>query len=239
MKVVILTNKTSHHLYFLHQLLLDKRIEIYPIFEKNVVKFPFKTRHSLEVLRNRYENQILKKKNIQYSSIKKKELKNVNSKTCINLIKKINPKLIISYGVGKIRGNFLKNFGNKTFNLHGGDPENYRGLDSFLWAIYHKDFNNFYITLHKVSKKLDTGDIIYKKKIILNQNTNIYNLRLLSANTCISLAKKIIKQYLFLKKHKTQTQNKKKGKYYSAMPSVLKNICMNNFKSFLKKKYGR
>lgn len=238
MKVAILTNKSSHHLYFLQKLSLDKRINFFFIFEKDSVKFPFKTKHSLDFLRNNYEKQILKKKNIHYSSFKKIEVKNVNSKKCISLIKKINPKLIITYGVGKIKEKFLNHFQKKIFNLHGADPENYRGLDSFLWAIYHKDFNNFYITLHELNHKLDTGNIVYKKKVTLNKKSNIYNLRLSSADTSLNVTKKLISQYLLSKKIITHPQNLKKGKYYSAMPAVLKDICIKNFKNYIKKKYG-
>ena len=99
-------------------------------------------------------------------------------------------------------------------------------------------FKNFYITLHKVNKELDTGDIIYKKKVILNKEINIYNLRIFSAKTCVFITKKIIDKLSSSKKINSHSQNVKKGKYYSAMPSVLKDICIKNFNSYIKKKYG-
>ena len=238
MKVVVLTTRTGHHLYYLHKLSLNKKLKIFSIFEKKKIKFPFKTRHSMDIIRDKHECLVLKKNNIKFSTFKKEVINNINSKGCINLIKKINPKIIIAYGVGKIKDDFLKNFRNKIFNLHGGDPESYRGLDSFLWAIYHRDFKNFYITLHKVNKELDTGDIIYKKKVILNKEINIYNLRIFSAKTCVFITKKIIDKLSSSKKINSHSQNVKKGKYYSAMPSVLKDICIKNFNSYIKKKYG-
>jgi methionyl-tRNA formyltransferase len=239
MKVLILTTRTGHHLYYLHKLLLNKKLDIFSIFEKRKIKFTFKTNHDLDYTRDRYENFINKKNGYKYSSLKKKEIDDINSQSCINLVKKINPKIIIAYGVGKIRTIFLKNFKNKIFNLHASNPESYRGLDSFLWAIYHKDFKNFYITLHKVNKNLDTGDIIYKKKIILNKNVNIYNLRILSSETCLLLSRKIINKFLFFKKFKSEPQNIRKGRYYSAMPSALKSICVKNFNTYINKKYGK
>jgi len=239
LKVLILTTKSNHHLYFLHQLSLDSRLDILSIFEKKTNKFNFKTKHLLDDLRKSYESSILLEKKIKYLSLKqKKEVWDINSKTSINLIKKFNPKVIISYGIGKIKGKFLNNFQKKTFNLHGGDPEYYRGLDSFLWAIYHKDFNKFYVTLHKVNNTFDSGAVVYKKKLTFNKKTNIYNLRLLSTDICLFLSKKIIKDFFFKKKYKIKSQ-KIKGRYYSAIPSVLKNICINNFNNYIKKKYGR
>jgi methionyl-tRNA formyltransferase len=239
LKVVILTTRTNHHLYFLHQLSLDGRLDIFSIFEKKTSKFSFKTKHSLDNLRKKYESSILLKKKIKYSLLKKKkEVWDVNSKTSINLIKKFDPEVIISYGIGKIKDKFLNNFQKKTFNLHGGDPEYYRGLDSFLWAIYHKDFNKFYVTLHKVNDTFDSGGVVYKKKLTFDKKTNIYNLRLLSSDICLLLSKKIIKNFFSKKKYKIKSQ-KIRGRYYSAMPSVLKNICINNFNNYIKKKYGR
>jgi len=239
LKVLILTTKSNHHLYFLHQLSLDTRLNILSIFEKKTNQFNFKTKHLLDDLRKSYENSILLKKKFKYSLLKqKKEVWDINSKSSINLIKKFNPKIIISYGIGKIKDKFLKNFQKKTFNLHGGDPEYYRGLDSFLWAIYHKDFNKFYVTLHKVNNTFDSGAIVYKKKLTFNKKTNIFNLRLLSTDICLFLSKKIIKHFYFKKKYEVKSQ-KIKGRYYSAIPSVLKNICINNFHNYIKKKYGR
>ena len=49
-----------------------------------------------------------------------------------------------------------------NINLHGGDPEKYRGLDSHLWSIYHEDWASLVSTLHVVSKDLDAGDSIEK-----------------------------------------------------------------------------
>ena len=74
MKVLILTTKTNHHLYFLHQLSLDSRLDILTIFEKKANKFNFKTKHLLDNLRNSYESSILLKKklNIHYLNKKRK-----------------------------------------------------------------------------------------------------------------------------------------------------------------------
>ena len=86
MKDLILTTKTNHHLYFLHQLSLDKRLDLFSVFEKKSIKFNFKTKHKLDDLRNSYEYSILSKKKIKYSLLsKKKELSDINSKTYINI----------------------------------------------------------------------------------------------------------------------------------------------------------
>jgi hypothetical protein len=95
MKVLILTTRTGHHLYYLHKLSLNKKLDIFSIFEKRKIKFTFKTNHDLDYTRDRYENFIKKKNSYKYSSLKKKEVDDINSQSCINLVKKINPKIII------------------------------------------------------------------------------------------------------------------------------------------------
>jgi hypothetical protein len=91
--------------------------------------------------------------------------------------------------------------------------------------------------LHEVNKTFDSGGVIYKKKLTFNKKTNICNLRSISTDICLSLSKRIIKQFLFNKKYKVKPQNKK-GRYYPAMPSVLKQNCINNFNNYIKNKHG-
>ena len=91
--------------------------------------------------------------------------------------------------------------------------------------------------MHEVNKTFDSGGVIYKKKLTFNRKTNICNLRLISTDICLLLSKRIIKQFLSHKKYKVKSQIKK-GRYYSAMPSVLKQICINNFNNYVKNKYG-
>ena len=83
----------------------------------------------------------------------------------------------------------------KIVNLHGGNPEEYRGLDSLFWSIFHKDFKNLQTTLHYVKLRVDTGNIIKKLKIITNKKTNLYNLRILNVINCIKITNFYIKKY--------------------------------------------
>ena len=62
----------------------------------------------------------------------------------------------------KILFQFFK-FG--LINVHRGIINKYRGLDSDLWAIYHKDLDNIGVTIHKVDENLDTGKRNRSKKI--------------------------------------------------------------------------
>ena len=122
----------------------------------------------------------------------------------------------------------------KIVTLHGGNPEEYRGLDSLFWSIFHKDFKNLQTTLHYVKLRVDTGNIIKKLKIITNKKTNLYNLRILNVINCIKITNFYIKKILDKKKIITFRQ-KKIGRYYSAFPSIFIDIIKKNLANYVKK----
>jgi len=45
-------------------------------------------------------------------------------------------------------------------NLHGGDPQQYRGHDCLWWAIMDRNWNAVVTTLHVATDELDGGDIL-------------------------------------------------------------------------------
>ncbi len=228
MRIVILTTKTAHHTYFIKKIsnLSLETIDIF--FETRKIKFPFKTFHNFELKRKNFENKNFNKK-IDTKKTIANTFYDINSKECIDKIKSINPKIIIVFGTGKINKDFIKNFKNKIFNLHGGDPSLYRGLDSHLWGIYHNDFN-FVVTLHKLKLKLDTGDVVYKK-VIKIKKIQIWQIRYFTTLACIDLVSKLIKNFRNNIKYPLIKQIKI-GRYYSSMPSNLKEICCKKMKSY-------
>ena len=207
---------------------------IFVIFETKKQKFNFKTKHKFEIKREKFEKKIL----INSKILKKISLKvfnDVNSTNSIKFIKKIKPNVVITFGVGLIKKKFLSLFKkNNIINLHGGNPEEYRGLDSILWSLYHKDFNNLYTTLHYVDEKFDTGKIISKLNIPLNKKTKFEHIRFYNTINCVKLIKNYLKK-LIMKKKIISFKQKKIGRYYSAIPAKLIDISIKNFHLYIKK----
>ena len=115
-----------------------------------------------------------------------------------------------------------------NINLHGGDPEKYRGLDSHLWSIYHEDWASLVSTLHVVSKDLDAGDIIEKRSIDLLKTKDLYSLRAANTLNCINMS--LLALDYFKNKGTFQlSPQTQKGRYYSFMPTVLKEVCVKKF----------
>ncbi len=235
MRILILTTNTIHHCYYVQQL-----INSYPKFKFNVISennnFKSNNVSKIQLETSNYE----KKKWFNNKKINLDDLtynykcKNINNKSALNKIISIKPNLIICFGISKIKSNSLLEKNKNIFNLHGGNPEEYRGLDSHLWAIYHNDYNNLKVTLHKLEKKLDTGDIFKTKKIKLTKNLKIYQLRSITTEYCVKLSKSLINKYFKRKKIKLIKQIKK-GRYYSSMPEELKITVINKFNKLTSK----
>ena len=123
---------------------------------------------------NQYQ---IKKKIFNFENIKTTEKKLFIS------LKKNKIKFICLAGFMKILSSkFIKQFNGKIINIHPSLLPRYKCLNTHSRAIQNKDkFSG--CTVHYVTKKLDSGKIIMKKKI-----------KILKKDTSSSLARKILKQ---------------------------------------------
>jgi len=95
-------------------------------------------------------------------------VKNVNSKSSKSIMIRENPEYIILYSCGYIRKTTCELFHNKMISAHAGKLPDYRGISNVEWAYLEND--DLYATFQFTAPSMDTGDIVYEKKInkILN-----------------------------------------------------------------------
>jgi methionyl-tRNA formyltransferase len=139
--------------------------------------------------------------------------------------------MTVAFGVRRLKSETIKELPGVLLNLHGGNPEKYRGLDTHLWAIYHSDFNSLVTTLHVLAPRLDTGDIVRQGRIPLRKDMPLYELRAVNTEVCIDLVKGAV-DTLSSQGKLTLTKQKEAGRYYSFMPSVLKDQVKHRFEAF-------
>lgn len=224
--IALLTTKTTHHIYFENQI-FKKFKKIINISESTFIKPNFKTYASFEKKRDIFEKKFcFSDRDIKFKS-KGYVVKNINDNIVLKILKENDIKYIIVFGTRKINNKLLKRYKNRIFNLHGGNPEEFRGLDSHYWSIYHNDFN-LYSCLHKLNHKLDDGDIVFTKKINLKNNIKIHQLRLENTYCCIQMVLKLI-SLIKNKKKIPSFKQKKVGRYYSFMPKEIKDIIEKKF----------
>ena len=124
-----------------------------------------------------FKRTIINKRIINFKNTKIAENK------CILILKKRNIQFICLAGFMRIfSNNFIKNFKKRIINIHPSYLPKYKGLNTSVRALKNKEkFSG--CTVHYVTAKLDSGNIILQKKVKITKN-----------ETETSLDKKIIKE---------------------------------------------
>ncbi len=104
-------------------------------------------------------------------------------RNCLMELKKRKIKFLCLAGFMKILSkNFIKNFKYKIINIHPSLLPKFKGLNTHKRVLKNKEKYTG-CTVHYVNPKLDSGNIILKKKILINKYDNEN-----------SLKKKVLKQ---------------------------------------------
>lgn len=229
MKLAILTTQTVHHAKYVSDLLPHAE-EIFCILETTSVKAPFDTHHPYEDRRDAHEKEIFfggsERRIVDLTD--SVAVDNINDGAAVMALEKFSPDLVIDFGTRKVGAELIEPFSDRIYNLHGGNPEEYRGLDSHLWAIYHGDYGNIATCLHRMNGALDDGDIIYTRPVDLSAVERIEELRAANTRLCVDMSVDLIHAWQGDVSLPGRGQYKA-GRYYSFMPTVLKDICVKKF----------
>ena len=141
---------------------------------KNLIKFSYKKNSPISI-----ELVISNKKNangLKYANQKKIEKKIINfiepkksEQKILSLLTKRKIKFICLAGFMKIlSSNFLKKFDGKVINIHPSLLPKYKGLNTHRRVLENNEkFSG--CTVHYVSAKLDSGNIILQKKVKISK----------------------------------------------------------------------
>ena len=174
MKITIFTGSSFRHKFLVNSLINHK---LYIICEdkKNFsfVKSKFFEKHKIvsdyfkKITKSEInlftksrlkKNKIIKYKKIKYNSLSSVKLKDIKDY--------LDSDLYIVFGSSYIKGpllNFLVK--NKCINIHMGVSPYYRGSNCNFWAIIDKNYHLVGSTIHRISKGLDDGDILYHSMV--------------------------------------------------------------------------
>jgi len=229
MKLALLTTETSHHTWFLQE--LQKKYDVPTVCVETGRRSPsFPTDHPYEHERDIHERkQFFDGEERKIEDLCRPNLApSINDPLAVNVLKEARPDIIMVFGTGIVGDEIISLAPAGIINLHGGDPEEYRGLDTHLWAIYHRDFNGLITTLHRLTPELDGGEIIRRCKLPVTKGMRLHELRRLNTSVCLELVLSALSEW-----EETGTvasfPQQRAGRYYSAMPSVLKEICLKRF----------
>ena len=233
MNIVVLTTETPHHAFFVHA--LQAAFGNVSVFcEQPVVAHQsMQVHHSFEDDRDRYERQIwFNDDQVLLADIVPTEVySSINAPDALQALRHRQADVVFVFGTGVLREGCITLFPDRIFNLHGGDPEEYRGLDTHLWAIYHKEFHSLVTTLHRLDAGLDTGDIVLQGALPLEPNMPLHALRAVNTEVCVRLATATMDMIIRHGDVVSRSQ-RRKGRYYSAMPTELKETCRKRFETY-------
>lgn len=99
--------------------------------------------------------------------------RSINSPDCLKIVKNISPNLIIINGVSILSDETIKSFAVPILNLHCGITPDYRGVHGGYWALAMGDKENAGVTIHVVDAGIDTGAILYQRRMYYSQMDNI------------------------------------------------------------------
>ena len=233
MRVAILTTETPHHIHFVRT--VASRFEIGRVLvETTGVTAPFDTAHPFERQRDAREWEAwFGGTPARLADIAESEtFEDLNDRAAVDALAALEVDAAIVFGTRRLGAPVLAALPPDSFNLHGSDPERYRGLDTHLWAIYHRDFDGLVTCLHRLDAELDSGAIVACGKLTLKPDMPLADLRRENTETCNALALAAL-ETLNRGERLPGRQQRRRGRYYSFMPAVLKDICFRQFDAYV------
>lgn len=223
MKIVLIGNDTLHRRYIINNLIRKGHNLTNCIFETRSVQSSFDTKSTWEIAGEQQLNTALSQDGCSElpESLSINYVETLNDRDAVEQLQRLNYDCCIISGARRLSGDTLKLMEKTGVNVHMGIATEYRGLDTNLWAIYHKDFANIGVTLHQVNEELDTGDVYEVSSIPKYRLEHLHLMRLYESDLAIELL------HSYLTKFKLDdvvaTEQRSVGRYYSFMPAVIKN----------------
>lgn len=236
MRTVLLTTDTPHHRWF-----ADAVRARHPwagiLVETEPARFPFETAHPFEEARDRHEREILLGGRAAAfgDAAPTSSFPRMSDPAALASLRKLRPDVVVAFGTRRLGPEAIAVPRLAALNLHGGDPEGYRGLDSHLWAVYHDDASALVTALHHMDADLDTGDIVAIRPVPVPAKTPIHELRALNTRVCVDLVTEAFDAYAAGREPPRRRQATR-GRYYSAMPTVLKDVVARKFERCLEQR---
>lgn len=115
-------------------------------------------------------SEISKKEGIEYIKVR-----NINSKTAVDCIKKRNIDVLLNAGGGIFKTSIINAPRIGILNAHMGFLPSFRGMNVMEWSLFYD--HKIGVTLHFIERGIDTGDILLFKQIPIEKGDTIAALR--------------------------------------------------------------
>jgi len=105
------------------------------------------------------------------------EVNNINSKTVLARLKQEKVDLILDHGTSLVKNKILET-ADLALNLHWGLSPYYRGTFCTDWAIINWDPHNIGVTIHKLTRIIDGGNILVQRRAVVKPSDTVHSLNM-------------------------------------------------------------
>lgn len=228
MRVLVLTTETPHHVHFVRELIAAGHSVT--VVSEHSMSPSDSTSTEFQHQRDAYEQSLWFGETLPslHDLCCTHVVAGINTSAGIEVLRGSQADVAISFGSGWIKTEALVSLPMERWNLHGGDPQKYRGLDSHLWALYHRDSEALVTVLQTLDYHLDRGAIIAGSLIDLTRSPELHMLRAANTELAISLALGSL-AYLEAVGRVPRLPQAAIGRYYSALPPALLETCARQY----------
>lgn len=186
MKVVFMCGNHPRHRYmarklqqtrYLEGLVVEKRKSHVPEPPEELDKELKKLfRHHFERREKAEDSFFGKDKDFPETESLKIEKEDLNSQKTQEFIERIDPDLVVTYGVHLLSDQTIKHSTADFWNIHGGLSPRYRGVITHFWPSYMLQPQMTGVTLHEITPEIDGGSIFHQSKAPLVRGDGIHEL---------------------------------------------------------------
>jgi methionyl-tRNA formyltransferase len=89
----------------------------------------------------------------------------INSDTTAKILRDTEPDILLQAGAGILKSNIFSIPQIATLNVHGAIAPRLRGGNSVFWVYYYGRPDWLGLTVHKIDKGIDTGEVYMRKHL--------------------------------------------------------------------------
>jgi folate-dependent phosphoribosylglycinamide formyltransferase PurN len=119
------------------------------------------------------------------------EVENLNDDASIALLRSLNADYFFVVGTRILCQEAILTAPYGCLNWHPGILPYYRGVYCELFALYNKDYANIGYTIHFVDSGVDSGDIVWQRRITMEADDDFHTLRAKGAMDAARVAPKL------------------------------------------------
>lgn len=120
----------------------------------------------------------------------------INDSDAIREIERLSPAVVFLVSCRMLKASTLEAIGCPVINFHAGINPRYRGLLGGYWSRIEGDEANFGATVHLVDAGVDTGDVLYQKRMTPSKSDMMHTYPLLQTSAATDIAIRAVEDAL-------------------------------------------